>query len=169
MMASMRQDSHVTAYVAVGANVGDRKANIETAIARLRQTRGVEVTRVSKLLENPAVGMGEDAPPFLNGAIELKTTLGSHALLRELLEIEQSLGRERREKWSPRTIDLDLLLYGDAIISSQELIVPHPLMHERRFVLEPLAELARDFVHPTLQMTIGGLLDHLKSNSRPVL
>jgi 2-amino-4-hydroxy-6-hydroxymethyldihydropteridine diphosphokinase len=159
----MRNGSSIVAYIALGSNIGDRQANIRSAIERLGQTPGVSVKRVSSLLENPAVGMDDDAPPFLNAAAEIETTLGSHALLRRLLEIEREMGRQRRERWEPRVIDLDLLLFGNQIISSQELIVPHPLMHERRFVLEPLAELVPNFVHPTLQMTIAGLLEDAKS------
>jgi 2-amino-4-hydroxy-6-hydroxymethyldihydropteridine diphosphokinase len=159
----MRNGSCIVAYIALGANVGDRDANIRSAIERLGQTPEISVKRVSSLLENPAVGMDDDAPAFLNAAAEIETTLGSHALLHRLLEIEREMGRQRRERWEPRVIDLDLLIYGEQIISSQELIVPHPLMHERRFVLEPLAELAPNLVHPTLQMTIAGLLEDIKS------
>jgi 2-amino-4-hydroxy-6-hydroxymethyldihydropteridine diphosphokinase len=150
-----------TAYIALGANLGDRAANLQSAIAKLRHTPGIEVTRVSSFLENPAVGGPDESPPFLNAAAEVRTTLGARALLNRLLEIERELGRTRRQKWEPRSIDLDVLLYGDQILSSQELIVPHPLMHERRFVLEPLAEIAPDLVHPTLQMSIAGLLQSL--------
>jgi 2-amino-4-hydroxy-6-hydroxymethyldihydropteridine diphosphokinase len=157
----MRTNSHITAFIGLGANVGEREANIRAALDKLGGTDGVKVVRVSKLLENPAIGMGDDARPFLNGVAEIETTLGSHALLQRLLQIERELGRERREKWVPRPIDLDLLLYGDQIISSDELLVPHPLMHERRFVLQPLAEIAPQVVHPTLQMTIAGLLEDL--------
>ena len=82
-------------------------------------------------------------------------------------ELEDQLGRVRRERWEPRPIDLDLLLYGDQIISSQELVVPHPLMHERRFVLQPLAEIAPEAVHPVLQMTIAGLLENLAREAQP--
>ncbi len=158
----MRNHATVTAYIALGANLGNREANIRCALAKLIQTEGIWISRVSSLLENEAVGGPVDAPPFLNAATELKTTLGSHALLHRLLEIEKELGRTRRTKWEPRLIDLDLLLYGDQIISSQELVVPHPLMHERRFALEPLAEIAPAAVHPVLQMTVGGLLENLK-------
>src|SRR5208282_2534911 len=108
------------------------------ALESLGDIDGITVIRVSSLLENPAVGCAHDAPPFLNAAAEIKTSLGSHALLHRMLGIEQKLGRVRREKWEPRLIDIDLLLYGDLIISSQELVIPHPLMHERRFVLQPL-------------------------------
>jgi 2-amino-4-hydroxy-6-hydroxymethyldihydropteridine diphosphokinase len=156
----------VIAYIALGSNLGDRGGNLDRAIARLRETPGVEVVRVSSALENPAVGGPEDSPAFLNAAAEVRITLSAHALLRRLLEIEREMGRERRVKWEPRIIDLDLLLYGDHILSSQELIVPHPLMHERRFVLEPLAEIAPEVVHPTLQMTVKGLLENLAGRER---
>lgn len=161
----MRITHPIPAYVALGANLGDRAGNIRSALGKLHETPGVEVTTVSQLYENPAVGGAPDAPDFLNAAARLETTLGSHALLKRLLEVERELGRVRRERWEPRAIDLDLILYGNQIISSQELIVPHPLMHERRFVLQPLAEIAPDAVHPTLQMTIKGLLDNLGSAS----
>lgn len=157
----MRNPIAVTAYLALGANLGDRRRNIRAALDGLKNTDGITVTRVSSLLENPAVGGGPDAPPFLNAAAEIATTLGSHALLHRTLQIEQEIGRVRREKWEPRLIDIDLLLYGDVIISSQELVIPHPLMHERRFVLQPLAEIAPEAVHPVLQMTVAGLLQNL--------
>ncbi len=152
----------ITAYIALGANLGDRAASIAAAVGQLRKTGGVEVTKVSTLLENPAVGGPEGSPPFLNGAAEIRTTLSAHALLEALLAIEKSLGRRRREKWEPRVIDLDILLYGDEIIDESDLRVPHPLMHTRRFVLEPLAEIARDMKHPALRRSIGELLAELK-------
>ena len=157
----MRNQPAVTAYLALGANLGDRERNIRSALAALAETDGVCITRVSWLLEYPAVGGPADAPAYLNAAVEVATTLGSHALLHRMMEIEQQMGRLRRRKWEPRVIDIDLLLYGEQVISSQELVVPHPLMHERRFVLEPLAEIAPQAVHPILQMTIAGLLQNL--------
>ena len=166
MSAVVHRTHPVTAYIALGANLGDREANIRQALDRLNQTPEVKVTRVSSLYDNPAVGGGPDAPRFLNAAAELQTTLGSHALLKVLLQIEKELGRSRRQKWEPRVLDLDLLLYADQIISSQELVVPHPLMHERRFVLQPLSEIAPDAVHPALQMSIRGLLDNLPAPAR---
>jgi 2-amino-4-hydroxy-6-hydroxymethyldihydropteridine diphosphokinase len=155
------QNHPVIAYIALGANLGDREKSIRRAIGELEYTPDVRVTRTSKLIENPAVGGPENSPDFLNGVVEIETTLGSHDLLHRLLEIERHMGRERREKWSPRIIDLDLLLYGDKIIASDELIVPHPLMHERRFVLVPLAEIAPSLIHPTLGISIADLLLNL--------
>ena len=157
----MRPAPATTVYVALGANLGDREGNIRAALGELSATAGVTLGRVSSLIETAPIGGPVGSPKYLNAAAELLTTLGSHALLHRTLEIEKSLGRVRRDKWEPRTIDIDLLLFGDQIISSQELVIPHPLMHERRFVLEPLAQIAPDAVHPVLQMTIAGLLQNL--------
>ena len=147
-----------TAYIALGGNLGDRRANLERAIELLRATPGVRVTKVSSFIETPAVGGPPGSPPFLNAAAELETTLSPRQLLDRLLSIEQTIGRRRREKWGPRVIDLDLLLYGDETIAEPNLQVPHPLMHERRFVLEPLAEIAPQARHPILQRSIETLL-----------
>ena len=154
----MTQVKPVIAYVALGANLGDRAANIRAALDALERTPGVRVTRVSSLIENPAVGGPEDSPSFLNGVAELETTLPPHALLARLLEIEQSLGRERRTRWAPRPVDLDVILYGDQVIDTPDLKVPHPLMHERRFVLEPLAEIAPEVMHPVFKRSVRSLL-----------
>ena len=155
----------VVAYIALGANLGDRAANIGAAIEKLRRTTEVEVTKVSGLMENPAVGGPVDSPAFLNAATEIVTTLSAGELLERLLEIEREIGRIRREKWGPRAIDLDLLLYGNEVLQSAGLIIPHPLMHERRFVLEPLAEIAPHLVLPTLKSTATELLESLGDRS----
>ena len=123
------------AYVGVGANLGDREATIRAAIAALPG-----LVAVSALRETQPVGV-VDQPPFLNGAVALETELAARELLDALLAIERELGRERRERWGPRTIDLDLLLYGDATIDEPGLTVPHPRLPERRFALEPLLDL----------------------------
>ena len=137
-----------TAYVGVGANLGERRRTIERAIQLLRKAPGVEVLAVSALRETEPVGF-EEQPRFLNGAVALETTLTARDLLALLLEIERRLGRTREgPRFGPRTIDLDLLLHGDAVIDEPGLTVPHPRMHERRFVLEPLAELAPGLVVP---------------------
>ena len=136
------------AYIGLGANVGDREATIREALARLGAEAGIDVVSVSALRETEPVGYLEQ-PPFLNGVAALETDLAAPELLRRVLAIERSLGRRRDgPRYGPRTIDLDLLLYGDAEIDEPGLTVPHPRLHERRFALEPLAELAPAEVVP---------------------
>ena len=154
-------DSDVQAFIALGSNLGDREENIRLATDALRNTDRVNVRQLSSLLENPAVGGPTDSPPFLNAVAEIRTTLPAHEVLDHLLDIERKIGRIRTEKWAPRLIDLDLILYSDQIINRPHLIVPHPLLHERDFVLRPLAEIAPQAVHPKLQMTARELLDRL--------
>jgi len=138
----------VRAYVGLGANLGERRATIERALERLRDAFGVEVDAVSTLRETDPLGI-QDQPQFLNGAVALETTLAPCELLALLLEIERGLGRTRQgPRFGPRTIDLDLLLYGEAQIEAPGLTVPHPRLHERRFALEPLAELAPGLIVP---------------------
>jgi 2-amino-4-hydroxy-6-hydroxymethyldihydropteridine diphosphokinase len=128
-------------YIGLGANLGDREATIRKALELLASDRDVEVEAVSSLRETDPVGY-EDQPRFLNGAAALRTELAPRALLDLLQDIERQLGRDRRgPRFGPRTIDLDLLLYGSAEIDEPELEIPHPRLHERLFVLEPLAEL----------------------------
>jgi 2-amino-4-hydroxy-6-hydroxymethyldihydropteridine diphosphokinase len=130
------------AYVGLGSNLGDREATILAAVAALRG-----VVAVSQLRETDPVGVTEQ-PAFLNGAVALETELSPRELLNSLLAVERELGRERRERWGPRTIDLDLLLYGTETLEEPGLTVPHPHLHERRFALEPLAELDPELVVP---------------------
>jgi 2-amino-4-hydroxy-6-hydroxymethyldihydropteridine diphosphokinase len=136
------------AYVGLGANLGDREGTIRAAVAALGEEQGIEVVAVSALRDTEPVGVGEQ-PRYLNGAVELETTLTARELLDRLLAVEQSFGRVRVPgEHGPRTLDLDLLLYGDEAVDEPELHVPHPRLHERRFVLEPLAELAPGLVVP---------------------
>jgi len=127
-------------YVGLGANLGAREETLRRAVALLGEAKGVDVLGVSSLRETEPVGV-VDQPPFLNGAVQLETTLSPRELLDLLLEIERSLGRVRSERWGPRVVDLDLLVYGGEIVDEPGLRVPHPRLHERRFALEPLAEL----------------------------
>ena len=136
------------AYVALGANLGDRERTLRAAVDALAAEDGIEVVAVSTLRETEPVGVGEQ-PRFLNGAAELETTLTARELLARLLAVEQRFGRVRIPgERGPRTLDLDLLLYGDEVIDEPGLAVPHPRLHERSFVLEPLAELAPGLVVP---------------------
>jgi len=158
MMAE--SDDHL-AYVALGSNVGDRRATIEGALAALDESPGVRVIGSSELRRTAPVGGPAGQDDYLNGAAMLRTSLAPHGLLDVLLAIEARFGRRRLERWGPRTLDLDLLLYDDAVIDSAHLIVPHPRMHERRFVLEPLCDIAPDAPHPSLGLTVRQLLDRL--------
>ena len=136
------------AYVGLGANLGEREAALKAAVAALDATEGIEVVAVSSFRETDPVGY-LDQPRFLNGAVAVDTTLAPRELLDALLEVERSLGRTREgQRFGPRTIDLDLLLYADESVDEPGLTVPHPRLHERAFALEPLAELDPDLVVP---------------------
>jgi 2-amino-4-hydroxy-6-hydroxymethyldihydropteridine diphosphokinase len=139
----------VRAYVGLGANLGDREVTIRRAVALVDELAGVEVVGVSSLRETEPWGPVEQ-PRYLNGAVAVETDVPPRGLLDALLEVERRLGRARddEERWGPRTIDLDLLLYGDLVLDEPGLDVPHPRLHERRFALEPLAELAPDALVP---------------------
>jgi 2-amino-4-hydroxy-6-hydroxymethyldihydropteridine diphosphokinase len=136
------------AYVGLGANLGDREATIRAAVDALAVEDGIEVVALSTLRVTEPVGVGEQ-PLFLNGAVAVETTREPRELLELLLAVELRFGRVRVPgERGPRTLDLDLLLYGDELIDEPELTVPHPRLHERRFVLEPLAELDPELVVP---------------------
>ena len=130
------------AYVGLGSNLGEREATLREALTRLSELDGVAVAAVSSFRETDPVG-NVDQPRFLNAAAEIETSLGPRELLDRLLEVERSLGRDRsrEERWGPRTVDLDLLLYGGETVAETGLEVPHPRLAERTFVLEPLLEL----------------------------
>ena len=145
-----------TAYVALGSNLGDKEDNLRRALELLEE-RGVEVVRVSSFICTEPYGV-TDQPQFLNGVCQVRTSLAPLALLHILLAIEQEMGRVRLRHWGERNIDLDLLLYEDVVMDTPELTLPHPDMQNRDFVLLPLAEMAPEIIHPTLQKTIHELV-----------
>ena len=148
------------AYIGFGTNLGDRLASCRKALAALAALPGCRLSRTSSLYETEPVGLTEQ-PPFFNGVALLETEGDARWLLGQLLTIEVDLGRVRGVRWGPRTIDLDLLLFDEEIIASVELTVPHPRLHERRFVLQPLHEIAPALRHPVLGKTMGELLEAL--------
>lgn len=150
------------AYVSLGSNIGDRIANLREAIRRMTQF-GV-VTRTSSFYETEPVEM-TDQPWFVNAVVEFSTELAPVELLHRLLEVERSMGRERTTPKGPRNIDLDLLLYDDESVNTAELTLPHPAMHERRFVLVPLVEVAPDAFHPALRKPAWKLLQTLSAGT----
>jgi 2-amino-4-hydroxy-6-hydroxymethyldihydropteridine diphosphokinase len=147
--------------IAAGANLGDRQANLDAAIAALTSNPQIQIVAVSSFHETKPVGGPEGQGDFLNAAIQLKTSLMPAELLETLLSIETTLGRTRSTHWGPRSIDLDLLLYGTQIIDEENLKVPHPWMHLRRFVLSPAAEIAGEMVHAQRHRTVNQLLAEL--------
>jgi 2-amino-4-hydroxy-6-hydroxymethyldihydropteridine diphosphokinase len=153
------------AMIGLGSNLGDRAAMLEGALAALSSTPGVRIERVSSVCETEPVGGPTGQGPYLNAAAAIETTLEPLVLLRVLQAIEARFGRGRTVRWGERTLDLDLLLFDDRVIDSPELTVPHPRLAERRFVLEPLAEIAPDAVEPTTGRTVSGLLRELDRGS----
>jgi 2-amino-4-hydroxy-6-hydroxymethyldihydropteridine diphosphokinase len=129
-----------TAFVGIGSNLGDREAHLSRALELLSAEDAIEVSGVSQIRETEPVGPVEQGP-FLNAAVQVETELAPRELLDRLLDIEGRMGRVRRERFGPRTIDLDLLLYGDEVVDEPGLTVPHPRLKERRFALEPLSDL----------------------------
>ncbi|TVT37811.1 2-amino-4-hydroxy-6-hydroxymethyldihydropteridine diphosphokinase [Hymenobacter setariae] len=150
--------SSVVAYLLLGSNLGDRAAHLQHAQQVLAATAGA-ITAASAYYETAAWGL-EDQPAFLNQALAVRTALPAAELLAACLAAEQQAGRERRQRWGARTLDVDILLYGQEIISTPTLTVPHPALPARRFALVPLAEIAPQLLHPQLHQTVAELLDN---------
>ncbi len=154
------------ALIALGSNLGDRKRLLDAAVQRLAATAGVQSVRASSWHETRAIGGPANQPPFLNGAAVLETSLSPVSLLEALERIEQDLGRTRSQRWEPRTIDLDLLLFDVVVVRTPKLTLPHPRMATRHFVLEPAAEVAPALVHPAIGWSVAQLRDHLRLQYR---
>lgn len=145
-------------FLGVGTNEGDRLDNLSRAVHRLAASGAARLVRMATIAETKPIG-GPPQADFLNTVLEIETVLSPHELLASLKGIEDDMGRSPSvERWGPRLIDLDILLYEDRVINEPQLVVPHPQMHTRRFVLEPLAQLAPEVVHPVLKRTIEELL-----------
>jgi 2-amino-4-hydroxy-6-hydroxymethyldihydropteridine diphosphokinase len=156
-----------TAYIAIGSNLGRKVLNCRKAAQRMGLIAGCRVVSQSGLFRTEPVGV-HDQDWYVNGVVEIATDLPPRVLLETLLAVEAAMGRERKEKWSARVIDLDILLYGQAVIEEADLKVPHPLMHLRRFVMVPINRLAPQLVHPVLKRTMAEILAGLPEEGQAV-
>lgn len=146
-------------YIGIGSNIGERQTNCMKAIEALKN-KGITVKKISSMHETEPWGLKKQ-PKFINMAVETETSMSPEELLSALKGIEEDMGREETVKWGPRIIDLDILFYDDIVIDMKHLRIPHPLLHERDFVLNPLAEIAPDKLHPTLNKTVNQLKEKL--------
>jgi len=150
-------------YIGIGSNLGDKIGQCERAIAEILRVDQHKLLAKSSLFKTKPIG-DTSQDWFVNGVIKIETDLEPLELLQVLQEVESRLGRRKTSRWGPRTIDLDILFYDDEEVQMENLQIPHPLLHERQFVLIPLAEIDRGFVHPVLKRSIGELLEDLKEN-----
>lgn len=151
----------IICYIGIGSNSGHALQNCQKAIENLLQKEEIQLTGVSSFYRSEPVGW-ENQNWFVNAVVENRTTLSAREILNILLGIEISMGRKREIKGGPRIIDLDLLFHGQDIINEVDLVVPHPELHKRRFVLEPLNEIASYFIHPAFGISVRGLKDRLQ-------
>ncbi len=145
------------AFLGLGSNIGDRELYLRSAISELDSYSRIKVLKISSFHDTAPLGSARQGR-FLNAVVEIETTLEPEQLLDAALDIEKRLGRIRAERWGPRTIDVDILTYGELVYESPRLSIPHPLMHERAFVLAPLAEIAPAFRHPVFGASVGNML-----------
>ena len=156
-----------TVYIGLGSNLGDRRRNLEAALEALRAHPQITVSAVSSLLETDPVGGPPGQGKFLNAAAEIETDLAPEALLEELKRIEHALGRRPGPRWGPRPMDLDILLYGEEILETGTLVIPHPRLRERLFVLAPLAEIAPTARDPVTGLSVRDLLEKVSGTFPP--
>ena len=157
-----------TAYIGIGSNIGDAHKNCLDAVDEIRRLPRSRFTGCSNWYETKPVGV-EGQNWYINGVVSIETGLSGRDLVRHLLAIEKEMGRVRKERWGPRIIDLDILFLGQQRIHEDALTIPHPRLHLRKFVLIPMIDLAPDFVHPSLQMTMTQLLDRLAEDGQVVV
>ena len=157
-----------TAYIGIGSNIGDKVSNCHEAVEEIKKLHGCRFISQSGLFLTKPVGV-EDQDWYVNGVVSVAADLLPADLLQELLAIEAGMGRTRQRRWEARIIDLDLLLFGQHVIAESDLTVPHPRLHLRRFVLEPLVRLAPDLVHPNLGKTVADLLRDFEDDSQVVV
>ncbi len=152
-------------YIAIGSNLGNRLENIKKAIALLKKCQGIMITNQSSIYKTKPVGY-KNQPEFLNCVLEILSNLSPQELLKILQNIESKLLRERNIKWGPRTIDLDILLYGNHIIKEKNIVIPHTQMHKRQFILFSLMEIAPEIIHPLMKKNISGLYETLPKKGK---
>ena len=152
------------AYVCLGSNLGDRLQYLKRAIKKIEESDKISIKKISSVYESEPMGY-ENQRWFLNLVLEVKTSLDPFLLLEHLLTIEEQMGRKREKKCGPRNIDIDLLLYHNRIVGSDRLAIPHPRMHQRRFVLIPLAQIAPRLLHPVLKKSVDELLESCEDKS----
>lgn len=151
-------------YLGLGSNLGDRCENIYKAVEEIKKIEETQLLKFSSIYQTKPLGNAKQ-PDFLNAATEIETQLKAYKLLEKILAIENCLGRERKIQWGPRTIDIDILFFGDQIISDDNLVIPHPLLSERPFVIIPLKEIAPLLQHPVLDISINDIYQGLPENT----
>lgn len=166
--AAITERYPVIVYIGLGANLGEPRRQLEKALVLLAAVEEVEVLKVSTFYLNPPL-RPPDQPWYVNAVAQVRTRLAPEELFRALVQVEEALGRVRGERWGPRLIDLDLLLYNGEVMAGPELVLPHPEMHKRAFVLAPLAEIAPGAWHPVLNKSAGELLKEIDPEARGAL
>lgn len=154
-----------TIYIGLGSNLGNKKENIQQALKLLNEIEGISVIKISSFYETEPVGY-EDQDWFINAVVQIETLFPPQELLKIFKNIEQKLGREKSLRWGPRKIDLDILFYDNIIYKTDDLEIPHPRLHERAFVLVPLAEIDKELMHPVYNKSISDLLSELDMNKK---
>ncbi|MGQ9607936.1 MAG: 2-amino-4-hydroxy-6-hydroxymethyldihydropteridine diphosphokinase [bacterium] len=154
-----------TIYIGLGSNLGNKKENIRQALSLLNEVEGITIVKISSFYETEPVGY-EDQNWFINAVAQIETSFSPQEILKIFKEIEQKIGREESIRWGPRKIDLDILFYDQLVYKSNDLIIPHPRLHERAFVLVPLAEINKELMHPIYNKSINKLLSELNTTKK---